>query len=110
MSEEKRDKWEMPKPVFRQTSGSLPKGFIRKEASWDDSTAPNPAAPLPAAHDPKNDLLITMYAPPSDLAKKSLFESEIETRTVSEPDPPIVSPAAIEAQPGISEQFTVDQT
>ena len=100
MSEEKRDKWEMPKPVFRQTSGSLPKGFVKKEVSWDDSTAPGAAAP-----DSNNDMLITMYAPPGELVEKSEFESEVGMEPAAAKD----FTAAIEPQPSISEQFTIDE-
>ena len=38
MSEEKDDKWEMPKPVFRTTSGALPKRF---EETISQSFMPN---------------------------------------------------------------------
>jgi len=112
MSEEKRDKWEMPKPVFRQSGGYLPKGFIKKEeVSWDDTAEPNrpiQAAPVAAVHDPQNDMLITMYAPPSDLAAQSILESENEPETPKAPAAPAATPA-IEDQPGISETFTVDK-
>ncbi len=38
MSEDKDDKWEMPKPVFRTTSGALPKSF---EKTISTSFMPN---------------------------------------------------------------------
>jgi len=110
MSEDKRDKWEMPKPIFRQTSGSLPKGFIKKEESWDDTAEPHrptAAEPVPAAHDPNNDMLITMYAPPGDLAEKSEFEAKPEAEAESKPA--VAPAAAIVPQPSISEQFTLDE-
>src|SRR4051812_27325574 len=102
MSEEKRDKWQMPKPVFRQSGGYLPKGFIKKEeVNWDDTAEPNrpiQAAPVPPVHDPKNDMLITMYAPPADLAARSMAEPEDEPEPVKAPPAP-AAPTAIEAQP-----------
>lgn len=38
MSDEKDDKWEMPKPVFRTTSGALPRSF---EETISQSFSPN---------------------------------------------------------------------
>src|SRR5882757_148853 len=111
MSEDNRDKWEMPKPIFRQTSGHLPKGFAKKEERWDDTAEPHrsTAPPVQAAHDPKDDMLITMYAPPGELAEKSLFDSDAEPETAQEPEAPAMPSAVIEEQPSISEQFTVDE-
>src|SRR5438094_10275946 len=105
MSEDKHDKWEMPKPIFRQTSGSLPKGFAKRELSRDESK--EPAA---AVHDSNNDMLLTMYAPPGELVEKSEFEPAIEPEAGMEPkESTEPTAAAIEPQPAISEQFTAGE-
>ena len=91
MSEEKGDKWEMPKPIFRQSSGSRPEGFTKKIQRLD------PPGPEANAPDPADDILATLYAPPDDIPEKP-------------PIVPAIAPGAdIEPQPDISEQFTTDE-
>lgn len=92
MSEEKGDNWEMPKPIFRQSSGSLPKGFAKK---IERSDRPEPEINTPDAPD---DILATLYAPPDD---------PVDTPPIV----PAIAPGAdIEPQPSITEQFTVEET
>lgn len=86
--EKAKSGWTMPEPVFRQTSGYLPKGF-EKKVFESDSPKPLPDAP--------NEILSNLYAPP-----------ETESPPVDEQP---TSPAGpeIQPQPEISEQFTIDQ-
>lgn len=37
MPQPKPDVWKMPEPVFRRTSGRLPKGFVKEVASVDET-------------------------------------------------------------------------
>lgn len=91
MSEEKGDNWEMPKPIFRQTSGSLPKGFVKK---LQGSEAAEPETNTPDAPDA---ILASLYAPPDDPVG-------------TPPIVPAIAPGVdIEPQPSITEQFTVEE-
>ncbi len=100
-------RWQMPRPVFQQTSGYLPQGFVKeieKQASWEVQ----PAAPAESA------------VSPDDIADLGFFESS-EDRRAGEQDalpvqtaPPNTPPSgpsasiadiAIEPQPDISDQF-----
>lgn len=76
-------KWEMPEPVFQQTSGYLPQGFVKQVENAGMSSVPdeNQTAPSPQPVAPQ---------PP-----------EIPTT----PTMPVV---AVEPQPDISEQFMID--
>lgn len=91
MSEDERDKWEMPKPIFRQTSGSRPKGFVKK---IERSVSQEPETNTPDAPD---DILATLYAPPDDPIDASPIVHAI------------AAGADIEPQPDISELFTIDE-
>ncbi len=86
------DKWELPKPVFRTTSGSLPPDF---PASVRSSAA---AASKPEASAEADQILSSLYAPPVEAA-------EAATEAVADAQP---SAEAVMPQPYISEEFTVE--
>lgn len=75
------DKWEMPEPVFQQTSGYLPQGFVKQieNAAQDEATAETPAQP-----------------------------AAIE-QPAAIPAAPTAPLPAIGPQPDISEQFAIDE-
>lgn len=74
-------KWEMPEPVFQQTSGYLPQGYIESVREQTAQTNEQPA-----------NFEVTMVgAPPPAMPAAA--------------PPPVVE---IEPQPNISEQFTVE--
>ena len=77
-------KWEMPEPVFQQTSGYLPQGFVKQveNAGMSFVQEENQTAPSPQPVAPQ---------PPAI------------------PTTPTVPVVAIEPQPDISEQFTIDE-
>lgn len=79
--------WELPKPVFRSSSGSLPSELpgLRERAGVPT-----------AAIDGDQEILSSLYSPPDDLADAP----EIAV-------PPLPQRQAAEPQPYISEQFTV---
>ena len=79
--------WELPKPVFRSSSGSLPSDLPGLMESAESPTA---------AVDGDQEILSTLYAPPDGLADAT----DIAV-------PPVSQQQAIEPQPYISEQFTV---
>ncbi|MBX3288878.1 MAG: hypothetical protein KF855_05975 [Acidobacteria bacterium] len=47
----KQGKWEMPKPVFRQTSGQLPENFEKRYGRVDEA-APEPTPSMDAVSEP----------------------------------------------------------
>ena len=87
------DNWELPKPVFRSTSGSLPQDFVGRVGS---EARPQAEAKAPNADD---QILSSLYAPPDET---------VEEPVVHEP-PPTLPSVDIEPQPVISEQFSVDE-
>lgn len=88
------DNWELPKPVFRSTSGSLPQDFVERVGA---DAPPRADAEAPNAED---QILSTLYAPPDET---------VEAPVVYEAPPTLPSVADIEPQPVISEQFSVDE-
>ncbi len=88
------DNWELPKPVFRSTSGSLPQDFVERVGT---DARPQAEAKAPHADD---QILSSLYAPPDE---------KVEESSVHEPPPTLPSVADIEPQPVISEQFSVDE-
>lgn len=87
------DNWELPKPVFRSSSGSLPQDFPARVGA----DAPPPAEAK--APDEGDQILSTLYAPPEEV---------VEDPVVAEPQQTATPIDDIEPQPFISEQFTVD--
>ena len=90
MSEEKDDQWEMPKPVFRSSTGSLPKRF---EDTISESFMPNADT---IEIDEDEDILSIHETPLMDQAgqSKSLhdevtLESETETDADNSEEPSI---------------------
>ena len=75
--------WEMPEPVFQQTSGYLPQGFVKQveNAGMSSARDENQPAPSPQPVAPQ---------PPAI------------------PTTPILPVVAVEPQPDISEQFMID--
>ena len=112
MSEDKSDKWELPDPVFRSSTGELVKPSENivfdpepdtLEPGFADSNYVDPEADtlVPDApdefSDPASDNpLANLYAPPDGAAEKV------------PPTPPPAAGVSIEPQPMISEQFTAE--
>lgn len=90
MSDEKEDKWEMPTPVFRSSTGSLPKSL---EETISHSFIPNAET---IEIDEDDDILSIMGTPSSYPAKKQAeyFDDEAITLT---PDPKPETDASEEA-------------
>jgi len=88
------DNWELPKPVFRSSSGSLPEGFPARVGA---DAPPQSEPKAPSADD---QILSSLYAPPGETAEN-----------IAVPEPPPVAPAVvdIEPQPFISEQFGAEE-
>lgn len=87
------DNWELPKPVFRSSSGSLPQDFVERIAGSQTGQ------PVPAAPDADDNKLSSLYAPPDELSE-----------TIPDHQEPIPSSIdSIEPQPLISEQFNTDE-
>ncbi len=88
------DNWELPKPVFRSSSGSLPEDFPTRAGA---DSPPQAEAKLPNVDD---QILSSLYAPPGETAKNI---------TDPEPSPTAPSIVDIEPQPFISEQFGAEE-
>ncbi len=80
-------KWEMPKPVFQQTSGYLPQGFV-KDLEAGGALGAQEAAPSPDA------------LPSRPPAK----EPDLSAINLSAP-----TPAAVEPQPDLSDQLIPEE-
>lgn len=69
----KAAKWEMPKPVFQQTSGYLPQGYVKQieEVGTDDAVEAPPTvrAPSPAPQEPPAEI-----EPQPDLSEQLVME------------------------------------
>ena len=83
MSDEKDDKWEMPKPVFRTSTGELPKSFeetISQQFTHDDLRAADdddilslnmlPAEPAPPVQDDDEVLFEDLPTEPANRAEQ----------------------------------------
>lgn len=88
------DNWELPKPVFRSTSGSLPQDFVERVGT---DARPRAEAKAPNADD---QILSSLYAPP---------DKNVDEPVVYEAPPTLPSVSDIEPQPVISEQFTAGE-
>ncbi len=88
------DNWELPTPVFRSSSGSLPQDFPARVG------AGSPGQAAANAPDEGDQILSSLYAPPDETAEQPVVD-----------DPPQVAPAIvdIEPQPFISEQFSAEE-
>lgn len=93
------DNWELPKPVFRSSSGSLPQDFPAR-AGVDAQPQAEAKAP-----DEGDQILSSLYAPPDEKAEEPIAA---EPKT---PSPAGIDPVGvdIEPQPFISEQFSVEE-
>ena len=88
------DNWELPKPVFRSSSGSLPQDFPARVGIEEQ---PQVEVKTP---DEGDQILSSLYARPEEKSE------DVLTADPPEPSPAMVD---IEPQPVISEQFTVDE-
>lgn len=79
--------WELPKPVFRSSSGSLPSDFEGIKGDVGHSELPIDAPKIA-----DDEILSSLYAPPGD--------------TVAEEVSSIGARVEVKPQPYISEQFT----
>jgi hypothetical protein len=71
MSEEKDDKWEMPTPVFRSTTGSLPKSF---EETISQSFSPD----VEQGRDEDDDILSLNALPPPPTSSEKILDDHAE--------------------------------
>ncbi len=96
MSQNNQNNWDMPEPIFRNSTGELvsPKDAVADEPEHITLDPASPAADPVIPDDP----LATLYAPPDDaVAARS-------------PDPPReAAPIDLKPQPFISEEFTAEQ-
>jgi len=87
MSDEKDDKWKMPEPVFRSTSGAVPRNL---EETISSSFAPNAE---PVEIDPDDDILGIMDSNVSDgsyqQSQNSDDENILETAPLVESAPSV---------------------
>ena len=88
--------WEMPKPVFQQSSGFLPQGYEKR------FPVPDPQADVPTDE------------PVSDAADTGNSAAAVApARTTAPPSPPPVPEISespdIQPQPDVSEEFTLDE-
>lgn len=112
MSEDKSDKWELPEPVFRRSTGELVKPSENIEFDPEPDTLepgfadrlyvdPEADTLVPDASEEYSDAsaddpLANLYAPPEDVLEPTV------------PSPPAATAVEIEPQPMISEQFTAE--
>lgn len=102
MSQEKSDKWVMPEPTFRRSTGEL------VQPSDIFPVDPEPDTLEPASYEEDvlelpDDPLAKLYAPPA-----GHVEAEVPPTLAQEPEMP--APAvAVEPQPLISEEFTAER-
>ena len=54
------EEWQMPEPVYRQSSGHLPRGFEKQFSQHDDT----PTAPMPPAAEAKSDIIEELASAP----------------------------------------------
>lgn len=111
--------WSMPDPVFQQTSGYLPQGYLKQiedaaAVSKEGDVLDIPAIPPPAPQD------IPEQPAAEAIAAEQILETD-DTPTADTTPPPAVfaapevsgtepPPAAlIEPQPHLSDQFTSDE-
>lgn len=83
--------WEMPKPVFRQTSGYLPQGFQNR------FPVPDPQADVPTEE------------PVADVPVGAAPQQAAAAAPAAVPDIEISESPDIQPQPDVSEEFTLDE-
>ena len=95
MSQGNDDNWEMPKPVFRSTSGSLPKSF---EETISQSFIPDTDT---VEIDEDDDILSIMDAPVGASAKSSHYEPATAAENAGKPseDAPVMRVRALPPKP-----------
>lgn len=112
MSEDKSDKWELPEPVFRRSTGELVKpsehiefdpepdtlepGFADRLYIDPEADTLVPDAPGEVSDQSSDDPLANLYAPPE------------KVNNPAESPSPAAASVDIEPQPMISEQFTAE--
>ncbi len=112
MSEDKSNKWELPEPVFRSSTGELVKpsegitfdpepdtldpGFAEPNYVDPDADTLVPDLANESVDSSSDDALANLYTPPENAAEPSA------------PPAPSAASVEIEPQPLISEQFTAE--
>ena len=85
-------KWEMPSPVFQQTSGYLPQGFVKDietAAGGQDETSPDALPSRPAAKEPDLSAInLSAPAPPAAVAPAAAIEPQPDLSEILVPDDP----------------------
>ncbi len=103
--------WQMPQPVFRQSSGYLPEGYLDQIAEFeaaaeavtdqpnsDSPAAASAAAPVPTSEWSEPD---DVPAPPPDDDERLVVDEDFTPI-------PIDDSADVEPQPDVSEEIAVD--
>lgn len=88
------DNWELPKPIFRTSSGSLPQDFPTRVGFE------SPGQASASVSDEGEQILSSLYAPPDETVGQPI---------VPEPPPAASAMPEIEPQPFISEQFNAEE-
>lgn len=96
MSEGKDDNWEMPKPVFRSSTGSLPKSF---EETISQSFSPDKTGEIDADDDilgvmgpaqdgaSKGPADFQPYVEPVDIASQPVADNTVRAKAAATPQP-----------------------
>jgi hypothetical protein len=99
MSEDKSEKWVMPEPIFRQSTGELVKPAAPTEIDPEpDTLQPNADVELVGAA--PEDPLARIYSPP---------ENAFDTPDVPPPAASIAAGIDVEPQPFLSEELTSEK-
>ncbi len=77
---DQNEKWEMPKPIFRSSDGSLPR---RLQATISGYNMPRPQPPVPQ----EDDDILSVLDPPHTAPSENVATSERAAITGTEPQP-----------------------
>ena len=78
MSDEKDDKWEMPNPVFRSSTGALPKSLQKTISGYN---MPKARITGPEDDDAEDDILSVLDQPAGEAVKPAVEDNILETET-----------------------------
>jgi len=95
MSDQKDDKWEMPKPVFRSSTGELPKTLQKTISGYN---MPKMSADEP---DEDGDILSVHEHPPGDVPRSDdneILETGVAVPAVQPAAAPQTAPSAVQAK------------
>lgn len=99
--------WSMPEPVFQQTSGYLPQGFLKQIEDFGAATPDDDVLDIPAI--PSNTPIAPLGQPPAEpileMDNASTVPAAVSPMIADAAPPPAVS---IEPQPDLSEQIIPD--